>query len=136
MGDGRAVGVLEGSILGRVALSIPGPDPSIGEPQLKHGRDIVENTGRCELRRLPTSIESVSMQPRQKGLHANDVLFIQTGGTIDKEYPKTVGGYNFEIGEEPAVTRILTKIRPSVGFDYTTTTVCRKDSQEITQLEM
>ena len=60
----------------------------------------------------------------------NGVLFIQTGGTIDKEYPKTIGGYNFEIGE-PAVCRIVTKVKPSVGFDYDITSICRKDSQEI-----
>ena len=61
-----------------------------------------------------------------------EILFIQTGGTIDKDYPKTIGGYNFEI-DEPAVKRITAKIKPSVGFKYVITSVCRKDSQEINQ---
>ena len=52
------------------------------------------------------------------------------GGTIDKDYPKTKGGYNFEIGP-PAFEKILAKIRPSLGFEYEVKTVCEKDSQEI-----
>ena len=67
-------------------------------------------------------------------LFRKDILFIQTGGTIDKEYPKTIGGYHFEIGE-PAVKRIVDKVKPSVGFEYTVCSVCRKDSQEITELD-
>ena len=43
------------------------------------------------------------------------ILFIQMGGTIDKNYPKTKSGYNFEIGP-PAFEQILTKIRPTLGF--------------------
>ena len=58
------------------------------------------------------------------------ILFIQMGGTIDKDYPKTKGGYNFEIGP-PAFEQILAKIRPSLGFKYDVKTVCEKDSQEI-----
>ncbi|MDD5362078.1 MAG: asparaginase domain-containing protein [Ignavibacteria bacterium] len=57
------------------------------------------------------------------------ILFIQTGGTIDKEYPKNIKGYAFEIGE-PAVKRILEKINPV--FEYEIVTLFRKDSQEIT----
>ena len=30
------------------------------------------------------------------------ITIISTGGTIDKEYPKTVGGYAFEMGESAA----------------------------------
>ena len=58
------------------------------------------------------------------------ILFLQMGGTIDKDYPKTKGGYNFEIGP-PAFEQILAKIRPSLGFEYEVKTVCEKDSQEI-----
>ncbi|XP_062502035.1 uncharacterized protein LOC134179158 [Corticium candelabrum] len=58
-----------------------------------------------------------------------DILIVQTGGTIDKDYPQTKGGYAFEI-DEPAAKRILAQGR--VTFDYITTTACRKDSQEIT----
>ena len=63
--------------------------------------------------------------------HKN-ILFIQTGGTIDKEYPRTIGGYDFEIGD-PAIERIISKVKPSVGFEYSTISICRKDSQEIVQ---
>ncbi len=58
------------------------------------------------------------------------ILFIQTGGTIDKDYPKSVKGYAFEI-EEPAVKRILEKIKPS--FDYEILTLAKKDSTELTE---
>ena len=58
------------------------------------------------------------------------ILFIQTGGTIDKDYPKSVKGYAFEIGE-PAVKRILEKIKPS--FDYEILPLIKKDSIELTE---
>lgn len=58
------------------------------------------------------------------------ILFIQTGGTIDKDYPKSSGGYAFEFGE-PAVRRILDRLNPS--FTYDIITAFQKDSQEILQ---
>ena len=58
-----------------------------------------------------------------------DLLFIQTGGTIDKDYPKSTKGWAFEISE-PAVERILKKLNPS--FKYTIKSVLKKDSLEIT----
>ena len=58
-------------------------------------------------------------------------LFIQMGGTIDKTYPKTTGGYSFEI-EDPALERVLSKIKPSFGPKFHVKSVCKKDSQEIT----
>jgi len=58
------------------------------------------------------------------------ITFIQTGGTIDKDYPKTTGGYAFEISE-PAVIRILERLNPS--FEYGIISVCMKDSQDITE---
>src|ERR1035437_3586829 len=55
------------------------------------------------------------------------ITFIQTGGTIDKDYPKTAitHGYNFEIGE-PAFTSILEKMHPNFNFD--SISVIKKDS--------
>ena len=57
------------------------------------------------------------------------IAFIQTGGTIDKDYPKSTKGYAFEFGE-PATQRILEKLNPS--FDYEILTTCQKDSLDIT----
>ncbi len=56
------------------------------------------------------------------------LLFIQTGGTIDKDYPHTTKGWAFEFGE-PAFSRILEKLNPS--FDYKIITAFQKDSLEI-----
>lgn len=53
------------------------------------------------------------------------ITFIQTGGTIDKDYPKHVEGYGFEIGE-PAVKRILQKVNPNIEFEVIS--LLRKDS--------
>lgn len=58
-----------------------------------------------------------------------NILFIQTGGTIDKDYPHTTKGWAFEFGE-PATKRILDKLDPS--FQYEIKTACQKDSLEIT----
>ena len=57
-----------------------------------------------------------------------DILFIQTGGTIDKDYPKTKNGWAFEINE-PAVKRILEKVNCS--FNYSVKSLLKKDSLEI-----
>ncbi len=59
-------------------------------------------------------------------------LFLQTGGTIDKDYPHTTKGWAFEFGE-PGFIRILDKLKPS--FDYDTHTVFQKDSLEITDAD-
>jgi L-asparaginase len=53
------------------------------------------------------------------------ILFIQTGGTIDKDYPKQTKGYAFEICE-PAVKRILERINPVFGYEIKT--LIKKDS--------
>jgi L-asparaginase len=58
------------------------------------------------------------------------IVFIQTGGTIDKDYPRTVRGYAFEI-TEPAVKRILERVNPN--FEYEIITVTRKDSLDLTE---
>ena len=56
------------------------------------------------------------------------ITFIQTGGTIDKDYPKTRNGWAFEIGDS-AIQRILEKINPT--FSYEIITAFKKDSLEI-----
>lgn len=61
-----------------------------------------------------------------------DILFIQTGGTIDKDYPRTVKGYAFEISE-PAIKNIIERIQP--GFKYKVITLMRKDSSDIKETE-
>ena len=58
------------------------------------------------------------------------LTFIQTGGTIDKDYPKTTKGYAFEIAE-PAVKRILEKLNPA--FEYEVISALKKDSLDITE---
>jgi len=57
------------------------------------------------------------------------LLIIQTGGTIDKDYPHRTKGWAFEIGE-PAARRMLERLDPS--FEYEVHTCFRKDSLEIT----
>jgi L-asparaginase len=61
------------------------------------------------------------------------ILFIQTGGTIDKDYPRSKGGYAFEFGEEPAAQRLIDRLNPS--FYYKVTTAFKKDSLEVTDLD-
>lgn len=58
------------------------------------------------------------------------VHILTMGGTIDKDYPKLLGGYAFEYGEEAAATRILT--HSNLGITYDVTSVCKKDSLEMT----
>jgi L-asparaginase len=58
------------------------------------------------------------------------ILFIQTGGTIDKDYPRLTRGYAFEI-TEPAVRRVLEKIQPA--FEFSISSLMQKDSLDITE---
>lgn len=60
-----------------------------------------------------------------------DILFLQTGGTIDKDYPSNDDnhGYSFAIGE-PAFKMILERVHPS--FDFECKTILQKDSLDIT----
>lgn len=60
------------------------------------------------------------------------ILFIQTGGTIDKDYPRTVKGYAFEI-TAPAVKNIIEKIKP--GFNCKIISLMRKDSTDINEAD-
>lgn len=60
------------------------------------------------------------------------IIFIQTGGTIDKDYPQgeTNHGYEFKIGE-PAVATILKKAKPN--FEFKILPLLKKDSLDITE---
>ena len=57
------------------------------------------------------------------------ILFIQTGGTIDKDYPKMNMGYAFEI-DEPAADRVMANAEP--GFDFEVVSLLKKDSLDMT----
>ena len=58
------------------------------------------------------------------------ILFLQAGGTIDKDYPMTDTnhGYNFEIST-PAYERILQRVSPS--FKFVMKSVIQKDSTDM-----
>jgi len=58
------------------------------------------------------------------------ILFIQTGGTIDKDYPQKLRSYAFVISD-PAVRTVLKMIKPS--FKFKIKTVIKKDSLDITE---
>lgn len=60
------------------------------------------------------------------------ILFVQTGGTIDKDYPRVMASYGFEIGS-PAVTEFMKIVKPS--FKYRVVEALRKDSLDITELD-
>ncbi|MEO1653959.1 MAG: asparaginase domain-containing protein, partial [Bacteroidota bacterium] len=55
-----------------------------------------------------------------------------TGGTIDKDYPRSSKGWAFEIGEAASL-RILKKLNPS--FDYELVSLLKKDSLEISEAD-
>ncbi|MEI8205073.1 MAG: asparaginase domain-containing protein [Bacteroidota bacterium] len=57
------------------------------------------------------------------------ILIIQTGGTIDKDYPKLTKGYAFEINQ-PAAQRILENVNPTLEFEILP--LLQKDSLDIT----
>jgi L-asparaginase len=56
------------------------------------------------------------------------ITFMQTGGTIDKDYPKVVNAYGFEI-TDPAVKEILEIAHPH--FEFEIVTIMKKDSLDM-----
>ena len=58
------------------------------------------------------------------------ILIIQTGGTIDKIYPKSINGWGFEIGNA-AVHQILSN--KSLSINYRTISACKKDSTKLNE---
>lgn len=63
-------------------------------------------------------------------MQTNPILFIQAGGTIDKDYIDSSEnhGYNFLVGE-PAFVIIMKRAR--IQFEYRQQTVCQKDSLDM-----
>jgi L-asparaginase len=59
-----------------------------------------------------------------------NIHFIQTGGSIDKDYPRISESYAFEISS-PAYKRILSRLT-DVNFEYTSEELLQKDSMDIT----
>lgn len=57
-----------------------------------------------------------------------EITLIQTGGTIDKDYPKSVRGWAFEIGD-PAFLRIIEKLPKSMEWEVIP--LLQKDSLEL-----
>lgn len=55
------------------------------------------------------------------------------GGTIDKAYPKSTGGYAFEIDTAASID-ILQTLAPS--FTYESISICKKDSQDLTSEDL
>ena len=64
------------------------------------------------------------------GCGATGVTVIAMGGTIDKDYPRSAGGYAFEI-DEPAAGRVLGELPANLSVEHSIISVCRKDSTEI-----
>eukprot|EP00058_Branchiostoma_floridae_P027856 XP_002613347.1 hypothetical protein BRAFLDRAFT_118730 [Branchiostoma floridae] len=80
-----------------------------------------------------SAIENSHGEERDEKLKQDDdqsraIMLIQTGGTIDKDYPRSIGGYAFEIGSSAAQS-ILERMNLAMPVEYGS--VFRKDSQEI-----
>jgi L-asparaginase len=74
--------------------------------------------------------DSTTAQPSTTAAAQPEITVIAMGGTIDKDYPRSAGGYAFEI-DEPAAGRVLSDLPPSVSVPHVIVSVCRKDSTEI-----
>lgn len=60
------------------------------------------------------------------------ITLIQTGGTIDKDYPKSIKGWAFEIGD-PAYLRIIEKLPKNISWENIP--LLKKDSTELTDMD-
>jgi len=65
---------------------------------------------------------------------SNSLTVLTTGGTIDKDYPRSTQGYAFEFGDEAAAARLLQHI-PLLELRVEIVSVCAKDSQEVSDAD-
>lgn len=79
---------------------------------------------------LEIQIRSYSVIFKMTSNDLASILFVVAGGTIDKDYPRSTGGYAFEFGDQPAIERLLDRLSPS--FHYEIVTAFQKDSLEVT----
>jgi len=78
----------------------------------------------CLYRHGPVQAQKVRAQGVR--MAAIKVALIQTGGTIDKDYPRSSMGYAFEIAD-PATERIIADAsHVPLSVDFEQHTVCRK----------
>ena len=61
------------------------------------------------------------------------IAFVQMGGTIDKDYPKSTNGYAFEIGESASKQLLQTIAHVPLNIKSEFYECCKKDSTEITK---
>ena len=64
------------------------------------------------------------------------VVLLPAGGTCDKQYPRRLGGYAFEFGDEAAVQRVLAEldVHPTLQTSVERL-VAPKDSQDMTDAD-
>ena len=96
-------------------------------------RQAVANVGNAASEEPPlitASQDSTTAQPSTTAASQPKITVIAMGGTIDKDYPRSAGGYAFEI-DEPAAGRVLSDLPPNVSVPHVIVSVCRKDSTEI-----
>ena len=90
----------------------------------------VSNAASEEPPLITASQDSTTAQPSTTAAAQPQITVIAMGGTIDKDYPRSAGGYAFEI-DEPAAGRVLSDLPPNVSVPHVIVSVCRKDSTEI-----
>ncbi|CAJ0931936.1 unnamed protein product, partial [Mesorhabditis belari] len=61
------------------------------------------------------------------------ILYISTGGTIDKGYPRNIRGYAFEFQDPPAALQIFQRAKIGPFIEILHVKAFAKDSQEITE---
>jgi L-asparaginase len=84
--------------------------------------------------RHPKQIRELVLIEPQRYTFCMTIVFVQAGGTIDKNYPASDShhGYYFDVGEASFLD-ILQRVNPD--FSYRTITVLRKDSLDISEEE-
>ena len=90
----------------------------------------VSNAASEEPPLITAAQDSTTAQPSTTAASQPKITVIAMGGTIDKDYPRSAGGYAFEI-DEPAAGRVLSDLPPNVSVPHVIVSVCRKDSTEI-----
>lgn len=82
---------------------------------------------------VPLNLEPLHITKKNlsyaQGFFCMAILFIQTGGTIDKDYPRVMASYTFEISK-PIVKKYMRQVKPS--FRYRVIEALKKDSLDIT----
>ncbi|KAL3312460.1 hypothetical protein Ciccas_008945, partial [Cichlidogyrus casuarinus] len=88
-------------------------------------------SGKSRVKCSPLTLHTKSAIYVAETILGERIKIVQMGGTIDKCYPKSIKGYNFEIADSYASRVMGTFLWSGQANNFEFVTICRKDSLDV-----